>query len=217
MDITYIGHACFKLKSTSATVITDPFGNGIGFNMPKVSGDIVTVSHQHDDHNNLKSVSGTAKRENPFIIEKPGEYEVGGVSVFGIPTFHDNNEGKDRGRNVIFEILIDGVTVVHLGDLGHTLSEHQIESLNGVDVLIGPVGGHFTLGPKQMVEVINQIEPSIFIPMHYKTDKHNPETFKDLKTLNDFITEIAVTPKKVEKLTVAKTALPDEMEVVVFE
>jgi len=218
MDITYLGHSCFKLRSAGASVVTDPYSSKIGLTMPKVSADVVTVSHGHDDHNNVGAVTGTARRDKPFVIDAPGEYEIGGISVFGVDTFHDNEEGAKRGKNTVFSILIDGVSVVHLGDLGHELTDRQIGEINGVDVLLVPVGGFYTIGPVEAARVVGDLEPSILIPMHFKTDKHNPETFEKLVGVDEFLKELGVDQvERTDKLTVTKLSLPEEMKVVVLE
>ena len=217
MDITYLGHSSFKLRTTNATVVTDPYNKEIGLEMPRVSADVVTVSHQHDDHNATNNVSGTSRRENPFIVESPGEYEVGGVSVFGIKTYHDDQEGALRGDNNVYSILIDGVSIIHLGDLGHTVTQKQIADLGTADVLLCPVGGHYTLDPKKVSELINVFEPSIFIPMHFKTPAHDPKTFGDLITLDEFVKDFGTEPKKADKLSVTKTTLPEDMEMYILE
>lgn len=218
MDITYLGHASFKLRGSGASVVMDPFDpSKVGLSYPRLSGDIVTVSHGHDDHNNIKAVTGTARRRNPFIIDAPGEYEVEGVSVFGVETFHDDKKGEERGKNIVFGVLIDGVSVVHLGDLGHQLSERQVGELNGVDVLLCPVGGHYTVGPKDVSGLVNALEPSILVPMHYRSEKHNREVFAKVATLDEFVKEFGAEVKREEKLAVTKTTLPEELEVVVLE
>lgn len=218
MDISYLGHSSFKLKFKSGTVVTDPFDSSVGFSMASVSADLVTVSHDHFDHNNVSSVSGTARRDNPFIINEPGEYEVEGVSVFGYPSFHDDKKGSERGENNIFVIQGEGIRVVHLGDLGHSLSEKFIEKLDGVDILLVPVGGHFTIDSKIALSIIETISPSIAIPMHYRTSEHNSETFKDITDLDTFINLYGGEVRKVEdKLTVNKLSLSeDQTEVYVF-
>lgn len=216
MDISYLGHSCFKLKGKNSSVITDPFEKEVGFSLPRLSADVVTVSHDHFDHNNWKGVTGTARRTNPFVIDTPGEYEVLGVSVFGVKTYHDDKKGEERGENVVYSILIDGVSVVHLGDLGHKLSESAVSDLNGVDVLLCPVGGTYTINPKEAVEIISAIEPSIVVPMHYKSDKHDQEKFGQLSSVEEFLAELGKEAQKSDRLSVNKTSLPEEMEVVVL-
>lgn len=216
MDITYLGHSSFKLKGKQGTVITDPFDSSVGFPFPSASADVVTVSHMHGDHNNTKGVSGTARRENPWLVTAAGEYEVAGISVFGYETFHDATEGKDRGKNTVYKIVLDGLTVVHLGDLGHPLSNGLLETLGNVDVLLCPVGGGFTIDPEAATEVIQSIEPSYIIPMHYKTDTH-AAMFADIKTVEEFQKEYGVTAEPVASLTVSSGSAPDQTTLVVLK
>lgn len=217
MDITYNGHSSFKLRTSSATVVTDPYNNDIGLSMPRISADIITVSHQHDDHNNIKALSGTSRRKNPFIIDSPGEYEVGGVSVFGIRTYHDDQEGVERGTNIVYTILLDGLHIVHLGDLGHTLKQSQISELGQADVLLCPVGGHYTIDPKKISDLVSQLEPSILVPMHYKTEQHDQKTFGDLITVDEFVKLFGSEATTTDKLSVSRSSIPEELEVVILE
>lgn len=216
MDITYLGHSAFKLRSTDATVVTDPYPKSIGLQLPRVSADVVTVSHQHEDHNYTDGVSGTARRDKPFIIDALGEYEVSGVSVFGIHSYHDDEEGAARGENIIYNILIDGISVVHLGDLGHTLTKSMVSQIGPADVVLCPVGGHFTIDPKKVSDCVSLLEPSYLIPMHYKTDAHDPTVFQDLITLEEFLKLYGAEAKPVDKLSVSRSSMPEELEVVVF-
>ncbi len=215
MDIIPLGHASFKIKGKHASVVTDPYsGSEVGLKFPKhTDATIVTVSHNHFDHNAIDAVEGS-----PHIINGPGEYDVAGVSVIGISVFHDQTQGKDRGKNTIYHIEMDGLHLVHLGDLGHVLSAAQIEMLDGVDVLFIPVGGSVTITPAQAAEVIAEIEPSIVIPMHYARPGLNPKVFGELSPVSAFLKEmgkeeIAVQPK----LTITKEKLPTEMQIVVLE
>ena len=168
MIITWQGHSCFKIQdkvgSDGVTVVTDPFDKEVGLKVPNFEADIVTVSHQHHDHNNVEALRG-----NPFVIDCAGEYDFKGVLIEGIDSYHDEKEGVERGGNIIYRIEIDDISVTHLGDLGHTLNDAQIEKLAGTDILLIPVGGKFTIDAEKAVEVISQIEPRIVIPMHYKT------------------------------------------------
>lgn len=216
MDITYLGHSCFKLRSGSATVITDPYDASVGFKLPRVSADVVTVSHQHSDHNNIGGVAASSRRERPFIIDKAGEYEVGGVSVFGLRTYHDDKQGQLRGENIVYSVLIEGISVVHLGDLGHQLSEAEVDELNGVDVLLCPVGGHYTIGPKEAVNLVQAVEPAVIVPMHFKTDQHDKKTFEMIEEVGKFVEEMGLEAKTTDKLSISRSSLPEETELVVL-
>lgn len=217
MDISYLGHASFRLKSKTATVITDPFEKNVGFSFPSTAtADIVTVSHDHYDHNNASAIKPSGTKEKPFIVTAAGEYEVGGVSIFGYSSFHDDKQGAERGKNIVYSIHIDGVNVVHLGDLGHTLTESFIENLGEVDVLLCPVGGKYTIDAKTAVELIQEIEPSFVIPMHFKTDKHDEKTFSELQTLADFEKEFGLAAEPVKSLSVSSSTKPEQTTLVVL-
>ncbi len=166
MIITPLGHSCFLLEeSTGTTVITDPYSSDIGITLPSVRADVVTVSHAHYDHNNVKAVLG-----DPMVIDKPGMHDVKGVQIFGLNTYHDEANGKHRGSNVIFNIRMDGVNVCHLGDVGHGPSPMMIEAIGPVDILLVPVGGNYTIDAELAKEYVDRLMPSVIIPMHYKTD-----------------------------------------------
>lgn len=212
MIISWQGHSCFKIQdkigTDGVTVVTDPFNKDTGLKVPNFEADIITVSHQHSDHNNVSALRG-----NPFIIDCAGEYDRKGVLVEGIDSFHDDKEGAERGGNIIYRIEIDDLSVVHLGDLGQTLDNAQLEKLAGTDILLIPVGGKNTLDAKKAVEVIAQIEPRIIIPMHYKT----PDLKMDLEGVDKFIKEIGLIPSYEEKLKISKRDLPqEEMELIIL-
>lgn len=216
MIITYHGHSAFKLKGKKGTVVTDPYNDYVGFSMPRLSADLVTVSHDHEDHNASEKIAETSRRSHPFIITKPGEYEVGGISVFGTSSWHDASQGAERGPNNIFTILLDGVRVCHLGDLGHELTTKQVDSIGPVDVLLVPVGGVYTIDPTLAVKAIRALEPGIAIPMHFKTDKHEDAVFGDLKTAEDFLKEYGVDPTPMTKLDIQSGKIPEETEIIVL-
>lgn len=217
MEIQFLGHSCFRIKGKKAILVTDPYDYPqMGFKMPRVSADIVTVSHQHQDHNNVSAITGTTRKKEPFVISGPGEYEILGVFVFGVSSFHDEEKGAKRGQNTIYVINIDGMRLVHLGDLGHTLDDKQLEEVNGADILFIPVGGTYTIDPKVAIEVIGQIQPKIIIPMHYKTTDLNPDFGIEI-TVDDFLKEIGVEAKPIKKLTISRDKLPEEREVVVLK
>lgn len=214
MEITYLGHSSFKIKGKTGTLITDPFSpTMVGLKFPKVEADIVTISHQHQDHNFSAGVSGDF-----FIIKDPGEYEIKGISVFGFASFHDKKSGEERGENIIYVIEVDGIRICHLGDLGSVLTTKNIEDINGIDVLMVPVGGTFTIGPKEAVEVIGQIEPLIILPMHYKAEGINESNFSKLEKLDDFLSQGGFNnPEKLDKLSLTKEKLPTETKIVLLE
>ncbi len=188
--------------------MTDPFNKETGLKVPNFEADIVTVSHDHKDHNNVDALRG-----KPFVIECAGEYDFKGVLIEGIDSYHDDQKGAVRGANIMYRIEIDDISVAHLGDLGDVLDNAQIEKLIGTDVLLIPVGGTYTLDAKKAVEVISQIEPRIVIPMHYKTK----DLKIDLDVIDKFIKEIGIAPSYEEKLKISKKDLPQEdMELVIL-
>lgn len=213
MILTWLGHSCFKMQDKAGpdgvTVITDPFDKEVGLKLPNYEADIVTVSHDHHDHNNVGALRG-----NPFVINCAGEYDVKNVLIEGIDSYHDTNQGSERGSNLIFRFEIDDISIVHLGDLGQVLDSAQLEKLAGTDILLIPVGGKYTLDAQKAVEVISQIEPRIIIPMHYKT----PDLKIEIEGVDKFIKEIGLTPSYEEKLKINKKDLPQEdMELVVLQ
>ncbi len=217
MHINYLGHSCFKIKGKRGTVVCDPYNDYVGFTMSTASADIVTISHDHQDHSDLSKIRGTARRDNPFVINAPGEYEVEGISVFGVPSFHDSSQGAERGENIIYTIFLDGMKVCHLGDLGHLLDDKMISEIGLVDILLVPVGGVFTINPEQAVKVTRSLEPSIVIPMHYKTSAHDEKVFGELATLKDFLQAYGAEVEPEEKLSIKKSQLPEEMELIVLK
>jgi L-ascorbate metabolism protein UlaG (beta-lactamase superfamily) len=165
MKIKWFGHACFLLTSDEGVrVLTDPYDPGVGYPPLAVEADIVTVSHQHGDHNFTKAVKSPYKQVN-----QPGEFNIKGIQIQGIPTFHDEAGGSKRGENIIFRFTIDGLNLVHCGDLGHALTKDQVKSLGKVDVLLVPVGGFYTIDATAAAELVGQLQPALTIPMHFKT------------------------------------------------
>ncbi|MEK7141204.1 MAG: MBL fold metallo-hydrolase [Patescibacteria group bacterium] len=214
MDITYLGHSSFKLRGKQATLVTDPYGSLIGLSYPKhTEADIVTVSHDHEDHNAVRLVDG-----NPFIVSGPGEYEIKGVGVVGLGVYHDDQKGEKRGKSTIFRIEIDGLSIVHLGDLGHELSAAQVDSLDGVDILLVPVGGIYTIDANQAAKIVGEIEPTIVIPMHYNRTGLDQKMFADLAPVDAFLKEMGKTEVSPQpKFSVTRDKLPEEMQVVVLQ
>lgn len=206
MQISWLGHSCFKIEAKangdSVTILIDPFEDSIGIPMPKIKADIVLITHEHFDHDNLAAVKG-----EPTVIKGAGEYEVKKVNVYGVPTYHDEQNGAERGPNTCFRLEAEGLIVVHLGDLGHILTEEQLEYLEGADILLIPVGGKYTIDAKKASEVVSQIEPRIVIPMHYKT----PGIKVDLEPVDGFLKEMgAKKAETIDKLKIAKKDLLTE-------
>lgn len=211
MFITHYGHSCFQIQSDDLTIITDPFDPKIGLTPPQSYADVVTVSHQHYDHNYTSCIPG-----QPFIIQWPGEYEVKGIFIYGLESSHDNQGGKVRGKNIIFTFEIEQIKIAHLGDFGQDkLTDQQIEKLTGVDVLLIPVGGKYTIDGEKAAKITNQLEPKIVIPMHYSV----PNLNIDLEHLEKFVKEIGLEPQKTSKLSIKKRNLDlgEETKLIVIE
>jgi len=209
MEITWYGQACFRLRGRGVSVVTDPYSPDLGIKLPRLTATVVTVSHDHKDHNNAQAVKGS-----PFVISGPGEYEVEGIFVIGVSTFHDAKKGEELGRNTTYLIEFEDLTICHLGDLGHVPDQEQIEQMNSVDILLIPVGGHTTLTASKAAEVIGLLEPKVVIPMHYQIPGLNVQ----LNSVSRFLKEMAVeAPEKQDSLTITKTQLPEETRIVILE
>jgi L-ascorbate metabolism protein UlaG (beta-lactamase superfamily) len=209
MEITWLGVSCFRLRGKERTVLTDPYAKTGGQNMGRPTADIVTVSHPHPNHENVAAVGGA-----PKVVDGPGEYEIGGVVITGISTFHDAEGGRKRGKNTAYLIEVEDVVVCHLGDLGHVPSTEQIEAMADVDVLLVPVGGETTINAAQAVEVVNLVEPKIVVPMHYRAEGGAA----DLEPVERFCREMGVKEWQSQpKLTVTSSTLPEGPHLVVLE
>jgi L-ascorbate metabolism protein UlaG (beta-lactamase superfamily) len=208
LDVTWLGHSCFRLRGRGAAVVTDPYPPSIGLKLQRLDGDLVTVSHEHENHNY------TQVMRDAYEIRGPGEYEVAGVSVIGVPTFHDAEKGAKHGRNTVYLIEIDDVRVCHLGDLGHRLDDAEAEAISAPDVLLVPVGGHTAINAAQAAEVVRQLEPRFVVPMHYAI----PGLKLQLDPLDRFLKEMAVTSAEPQpKLSVQASSGEYETKVVVLE
>lgn len=214
MEIIHLGHSSFKIKGKSATVVTDPFESEmLGIKFPQTYADIITISHDHQDHNNIAGVDGT-----PVVLSGPGEYEVKGVKILGISVFHDNSSGSERGKNTIYRINFEGITIVHCGDLGHKFSDLQVEMMDGANILLVPTGGFYTINAQVACEVVSQINPNIIIPMHYNSPNLNQENFGKLDGVDAFLKQMGkegLLPQP--KLVITKDKLPEEPLIVVLE
>jgi len=219
MEITYLGHSCFKLKNKDGmTIVMDPFkSEDVGLPFAKEVADIITISHGHDDHNAVENVTGPVTRQSTFVIDKEGEYEIGGVEITASKMYHDKVEGAERGKNLIVQVRVDGVNILHLGDLGHKLSEGQIEKLGSVDVLMANVGGVTSLDTDEMMELIKDVQPAYVIPMHYRVDGMK-EQWSTKHTLQEFLdkNKFLVAGEPVHKIKVDEGSLPDDTQVLIM-
>lgn len=212
MEISFIGHSCFRLRGRDASVVIDPYGKGIGLATlvpSRFSADILAITHDHPGHNNRAMVGG-----DPKVIEGPGEFEVKGVSIQGVAAYHDDESGARLGPVTMYSITLDEVVIAHLGDLGHGLSEAQQDQLGSVDVLLVPVGGGNALSATAAMAVANQLEPKVVIPMHYKL----PGLKLDLDEPKHFAAEMGIEAIEYQpKLTLNSKPSSDEMKVVFLE
>jgi len=166
MIIRWLGHASFRLEeSTGTAIVTDPYNEEVGYKMPRVSANAITVSHQHHDHNCVANVEG-----DPVVLSTRVGCDVGGVGIMSFVTYHDSEKGKLRGENLVFKYRLDGVDICHLGDIGEPCNPRLLEAIGSVDVLLIPVGGNYTINAEEAKDYVDKIMPSVVIPMHYKEE-----------------------------------------------
>jgi L-ascorbate metabolism protein UlaG (beta-lactamase superfamily) len=195
MRIKWLGHSCFKITcKTGVRIVTDPFDDNVGYKLPSVETDIVTVSHGHYDHNFTDCLSGDYE-----VVNKVGNFYVKDIPITGVHTFHDDVNGEKRGNNIVYVFEMDGMRLCHLGDIGHVLSPSQVEMIGKVDVLLIPVGGVYTVSVEDALKIVELLKPSVIIPMHYKTPalKFNLDaaegfvnSFKNVEKLSSQVIEI---------------------------
>ncbi len=215
MKIKWYGHAAFLITSDQGIkMILDPyepgaFGGQLSYGRIGDQAEIVLISHDHADHNHTKGLLGS-----PQVVSGSGSKTVKGISIKGISTYHDPSKGKERGTNTIFNLQVDGIQVCHLGDLGHVLSDKELNEIGPVDVLLIPVGGYFTIDAKEATRVVEQINPKVAIPMHFKTEKCG----FPIAPVEDFLKGKS-TVKRVgrSEIDYSKASLPEKMEIVVLE
>jgi len=238
MTITWYGQSCFEIvvknrENGETVIVTDPFSEEVGLKLPKLNADVLLITHQHPDHNNVKAVHPVKSREagippsaelfdrvngEHFLINSPGEYEIKDVFIQGIIASHDTQGGKERGDVIIYKIEGEDITLCHLADLGQKeLTSEQLEQIGDVDILIIPVGGKVTIDAKEASEIISQIEPRVVIPMHYKIP--NLKLKAELDGVDRFLKvmgEEGAVPEKKFKIT-AKNLPAEETKIVVLE
>jgi len=215
MKIKWYGHSAFKITTSSdIRIIIDPyesgaFGGSVAYGKITDEADIVLTSHDHGDHNYIKDIKGK------FVhIEKAGQYEEKGVKIEAISTFHDKSKGQERGANLVFVISTENIVVAHLGDLGHTLDGNALQSIGRVDVLLLPVGGFYTIDAKEATKVMNDINPAITMPMHYRTEK----IAMPIDGLEGFIKDKnTVKEVNTSEIVITKATLPKTNEIIVMQ
>jgi len=208
LDVTWLGHGCFRLRGRAAAAVTDPYPPAIGLKLQRLDANLVTVSHEHENHNY------TQVMRDAYEIRGPGEYEVAGISVIGVPAYHDSEKGAKHGRNTIYLIEIDDVRICHLGDLGHLLDDAEAEAISAPDVLLVPVGGRTTINAAQAAGVVRQLEPRYVVPMHYAI----PGLKLELDPLDRFLKEMAVAASEPQpKLSVQASSGEYETKVIVLD
>ena len=169
MKIKWLGHACFLITSKDGVrIITDPYATGGGLKYAPINetADVVTVSHEHGDHNNVSAVQG-----RPEIIKGVETMTAKGIEFRGVGTYHDASQGQQRGANVVFCFAVDEIKLCHLGDLGHMLSQEQVAVIGAVDILLIPVGGFYTIDASVASQICDRLQPKVAIPMHFRTPR----------------------------------------------
>ncbi len=210
MKIQWLGHSCFLITNAHGhTLLTDPFDGSLGYPVPKKKVDIVTVSHNHFDHNYVAELP-----HGYLLVTKPSMFAKHGFAVYGVNSFHDDCDGDKRGRNIIYVIEADGVRVAHLGDLGHLPSPKHLTQLGRIDVLLTPVGGFYTINPSQAVEIVNLVKPRVTVPMHYRN-----QYWKDTKiqSVDAFLALAGGAAEGYEALELAKDDMDRMPKVVVMQ
>ena len=208
MEITWYGHSCFRITERNRiSVVTDPFSESIGLPVPKLKGDVVTISHPEPGHNNVSAV-----KPEPHVLEGPGEYELGGVFITGIP-MHLVEEDVVRW-NIAYLMEYDNLTVLHLGDLAHVPDQSTIEGFGEVNVLLLPVGGGRGLRASEAAEVVALIEPSYVIPMHYGL----PGLVIELDPVDRFLKAMGIgKAQEADWLKISSGELPEQSQVVILQ
>lgn len=208
MEITWLGHSCFRLRGRDATGITDPCAPSTGYKIGKVTADVVTISHDAAESNYRQAVQGDAK-----FVTAPGEYEIGGVLISGVRTRPPRESATDT-RNVAFVYDIDDIRICHLGDLKEVPHSDDAEQFVGTDILLVPVGGGATMDARIAAETVSLLEPKIVIPMRYKTGSATA----DLEGVEKFLKEMGAESKTPEnRLNITKSNLPSDTTVVLLE
>lgn len=213
MKIQWFGHSCFMITSENGTkILLDPYKNTLGYKLPKeITADIVATSHDHSDHNHISAVKGSFVHVNG--ISRLSEH---GIEIKGVETFHDKVSGEKKGKNIIYNFKIDGINVCHCGDLGHTLNAMLVEEIGNVDILLLPVGGGFTIDAFEAANVMKQLNPTVVIPMHYRTKALGPVGLAFDK-VDKFISASGLEAKKYKELELNRKNIKDYSGIAVLK
>ena len=215
MEIKWFGQSCFLITSENGTkILTDPFKNMLGYKLPEIEADIVSTSHNHSDHNNINAVKGSFTH-----VSELGTFVVNGIDIKGVATFHDKTLGGKRGKNTVYNFSIDGINICHCGDLGHVLTDTQINEIGTVDILLLPVGGRATIDALDAVQVMKQMNPAIVIPMHYRTKAFGLLGFI-LEKVDKFIAASELKAKKCKELNIDKATIKEykkDKEIIILQ
>ena len=212
MVITYYGVSCFKIQSGDTVLAIDPFGKESGLTPPRFQTDVALITHAHENHSNFDSLASKGGDTEVFKINSPGEYEIHGIQIHGVSSAHDASGGLERGKNTVYIITWEDIRIVHLGDYGEDKLRDDIhEAIGTPDILFVPVGGGDTIDAETAAKLVNQIEPRIVIPMHYKT-----HGFKNkIDGVDVFLKEMGEKSEPEERLTIKKSALPTDTQKVI--
>lgn len=210
MVITYYGTSCFKVQSGETVIAFDPPSKKSGLRAPRFESHITLISHDHDKHNG-RDVLNAKSGEELFVVDGPGEYEKKGIYINGIHSYHDKDSGKKYGSNTIYILKLEGINICHLGDFGEKeLRDELKQEMGGVDVLFVPIGGDTVLDAEMAASIINKINPSIVVPMHFDS-KSKKSAGKSKGHLDIFLEEMGhekMTPE--DKLTIKKKDIIEE-------
>ncbi len=214
MEISYLGHSCFRIRGREASILTDPFPPTYGLSMGRPSAAVVTVSNHDPNHEFSAGVSGEYR-----LITGPGEYEIADVLINGVQTYRNLDGGSGNGSrpkpNTAYVFEVDDLRVCHLGDLAQRLNDDQIEGLGTINILMVPVGGHGAIGPNMASDVVSKLEPSVVIPMRFRIEKTQGE---NLEPVDRFVREMGVKEwSPIPKVSITKSSLPSEIQVMVME
>jgi len=220
MQIIWHGQSCFQIivtrsKGEQSSIVIDPFDESIGLRPPNLSANILLITHDHNDHNNKAAIKGLSRSaggiEEPFLITCPGEYEIKEIFIQGVSAFHDDLQGRERGKVTIYTIEAEGLKLCHLSDLGQKeLTPDQLQNLGDIDILMIPVGGVYTISSKEAPKIISQIDPRIVIPMHYQIPKLNPPAGGKLEGVEKFLKAMGQKSTELQlKLLIKKKDLPE--------